>query len=470
MKALTKLDELTLQAATHNNLTDFVNNFYRLAFHNWIGGSYVDECCQRMIDNPFLVEITGRGFWKTSRGQAEIIHSIFTNPSYQEDFYFSFNSPMSRKHLTEVKKIVRAIIRAEPVLGLAIQDNKPTAESVIDYTNHAFGIKYQANAFGFFEFFRGLHTDGTIYIDDPLSDPTNKLDPLLIRKANAVYTEQILPIANPTPGVKIRIFGTPQTDQDFFANKQLMAKFEVNYMPALLKDESIWPDRFSTEYLLDRRNEIGDKAFRQEYQAEPVVAYNSYIDSELLDLRIKQDMAALTDTESQTIVCGFDPAKKAHAAHFSAYVLDEDNGRYRQIVSRFWDKTDYTVQLKWIYQFCEDYDVLATLADNTNGVLEYVDEEGILHPSFTLLHFTAKRKQGLIQSLDALITAGKIDLLPDERQRKHILSITNDLDSIETDDDNGRTGHADAGWSNCMAVMAHRVPEDWVKKPSQPTE
>jgi hypothetical protein len=65
--------------------------------------------------------------------------------------------------------------------------------------------------------------------------------------------------------------------------------------------------------------------------------------------------------------------------------------------------------------------------------------------------FTSKSKFSMATELDKLITNEALELLPDDRQKRQILSVDCDLKAPETDE-----GHGDAFFSLALAVLAYK--------------
>jgi len=76
-------------------------------------------------------------------------------------------------------------------------------------------------------------------------------------------------------------------------------------------------------------------------------------------------------------------------------------------------------------------------------------EQGDLPAEMEGVAFTAKTKFALATELDKAVTNEIVELLPDERQKRQILSVDCDLQAPETNE-----GHGDAFFSLCLAIKA----------------
>jgi hypothetical protein len=76
-------------------------------------------------------------------------------------------------------------------------------------------------------------------------------------------------------------------------------------------------------------------------------------------------------------------------------------------------------------------------------------EQGTLPGEMKGIPFTSKSKYTMATELDKVVTNRMIQLLPDERQRRQILTVDCDLQAPETAE-----GHGDSFFSLCLAVQA----------------
>lgn len=436
----------------------FINNVFSASFGgDFVGGDYVNEIADRMTKERWTMDVTARGHFKSTRLYAEIMFDIFTMQRDIEGWYFSYNSDLSAYHLKKLK----GMIKRNPFF-IFVQDTKAQAEGVLSYINDV-GDQYTCTPAGLLAFKRGIHAD-RIYVDDPLRDPENKLAPLVIIKINRVIATEIYPMVN--KGGVCRIVGTPQTNDDFFYDKKLRNKWDVQIKDAMVDEVNkiaLWPEWTSFDELLDIRETIGEKTFNQEYRARPAYSEESRIDRVALNACIDPNMKPAEGYEgNHDIVAGLDIGKHRHPSHLVIHErwelteLDrngEPKYMYRQLRSEWLDGMNYNAQWEHLLDVVALYNIILLRYDNTRGEFEAFyenatpQEKNILKP----VTFNLTRKNSMATELDALITSKRITLLNDQRQTSQILAVTSDLNAMETAE-----GHGDSFWSNGLATMREK--------------
>jgi len=150
-------------------------------------------------------------------------------------------------------------------------------------------------------------------------------------------------------------------------------------------------------------------------------------------------------------VAGLDIGKLRHPSH-CAVLLPYEHKLY-QIASWWADNEPYTKQLEELRKLFTELEVKLCLYDATRGELSLALEEGRLPAAMELggLVFTADLKNRLAGAFNLCIERQDMTLLPDDRQRKSILQVTNALSAAESEG-----GHGDAFWSLALAVEAAR--------------
>jgi len=68
--------------------------------------------------------------------------------------------------------------------------------------------------------------------------------------------------------------------------------------------------------------------------------------------------------------------------------------------------------------------------------------------------FTQKSKQEMALEFETKVRTKSMLLLPDDRQRRQILNVDNDLQSVASHE-----GHGDAFYSNALAIKAAEGPK-----------
>ncbi len=429
----------------------FVNEIFSLSFKDergFVGGKYIDDCCDRLTDNQHTIEITARDHFKSTRIYAYLMYRIMTSERDIEVQYFSYNNQMSQYHLVKLKtllysnSIFQRMIREGSLIDLV-----PSAKVLVEYRN-VFGAKITIHPRGMQSFARGIHAD-IIIIDDPFPDVQehSKASPTEVKNVNHIVRASIFSMVKKSGS--IHIVGTPQTNHDFFFDEALTRQFKVSIKPAVINDKTqrvLWPQWMSYDDLMKKRNDIGANLFAQEYLASPAYVENSFLDPELLRAAIDADLKqAFNYNGEENVVAGFDIGKKAHPSHIA--IFEEKNGNFKQLYSGWLDKWNYIDQVNLIEELIDRYKIDTIYYDATRGELETLAEQGKLPPQMEPVHFTTKRRQAMATALDAALTTGSIRLLNDERQRTQLLAVNNDLQAIESPE-----GHADSFWSVALGV------------------
>ena len=452
------LAQIELARRRSKNPTDgfkwFVNNVFSASFEKFVDGEYINETADRMQVNDWTMDVTARDHFKSTRLYAEIMFDIFTAESYIEGHYFSYNQDLSRYHLKKIK----LMIEDNPFFANVTNLN-PKAESSMDYTNGKGRVT--VSPAGLLSFKRGIHAD-RIYIDDPLKDPENKLAPKVIHKINKVIIYEIYAMVN--KGGKCRIVGTPQTYSDFFFDESLRKRFLVTILDSM-KDEArriaLWAEWKSFKELEEIRDNIGEKAFNQEYRAKPAYAEDSYITRKDLTATLNPDLVNLVSyTGSHDVVAGYDIGKHTHPAHFAVFERWEDGEgiHYRQILSKWLDGWDYKRQLEYLRLAIDLYGIDILRYDNTRAEFEGFKEQGLVPKEMIPVHFSLKSKSAMAASLESVVLSKRLELINETRQTDQILAVTSDLDAFESTD-----GHGDSFWSIAMALWEEKKKEYQVR-------
>jgi len=396
-----------------------------------------------------------------------------------ENHYFSYSEGMSKYHIGKIKDF----IQCNPYYA-SLRDLKPTAQGVISYKwkdapKDAPPITLEPH--GLLTFKRGIHCQ-RIFIDDPLRDPENKLNPTVIEKVNRVVFTELLDMV--MKGGEAYGVGTPQTWQDFFFKPEMKKKFKVVVLPAITNEaekKTLWPEWFSYQELCDRRDMRGVKIFNQEYQCKPVYSENSFFEEtqllrvlvyELINYPHDQELPPeiLALVQKFDVVAGHDIGKKAHPSHFVVYVkLGED--KYMQLHEKFMDGWDYIKQLDYLKTAIKTFHIDKLRYDNTKGEFESFVEQGLVPVEMEPVVFSVKTKNSMAANLQKLVGKTKINsdgevteraiqMLAGSRQFNQILAVDNDLQALQTPE-----GHGDSFWSNGLALDDPELTRTYTNKP-----
>lgn len=145
---------------------------------------------------------------------------------------------------------------------------------------------------------------------------------------------------------------------------------------------------------------------------------------------------------------GLDLGKRRHPSHLA--VLLPIRNRIYQVGSVWFDSEPYTNQLAEIKRLFRLYNIQCCHYDSTRSELDIFAERNELPSEMTGLIFSADLKYKLATKLELALERQELILLPDERQKKSILQVSNSLESDESDE----IGHGEAFWSIALALDA----------------
>ena len=477
-----KLSHRQIQENIARSIVDyrfFIYEVFAKSFENFIGGRYIDYLAWLYQNNPWLFRVGARDHFKSTGLYAKFMHALLVDAyTGSENQYFSYSESMSKYHINKIKNLVKLNPYYE-----GLRDLKPTAESIIAYKwddapPDAPPITLEPH--GLLTFKRGIHCK-RIFIDDPLRDPENKLNPLVIQKVNRVFFTELLDMV--IKGGEAHGVGTPQTWQDFFFNPKIKKKFKVVILPAIIDEsdkKTLWPEWMDFEELEQRRDLRGVKIFNQEFQCKPVYSENSYFEEQQVFRIINSDLInhPLQEPEPELKklleVCdvygGLDIGKKAHPSHLAVWIKLAPN-KWRQLHQKFMDGWDYSKQLEYCNDVIKYFRINRLQYDNTRGEFESFKEQGLLPYEMEPVIFSQKTKNGMAANLQKLVNKTKIndkgevedralEMIDDLRQINQILAVDNDLQAIATPD-----GHGDSFWSNALALEDTAQTRTFENKP-----
>lgn len=436
-----------------NDFSFFVENIFSksesLFPNGFVTGQYVKDVCDLLQENKKTARVSARDHFKSTAFYAHFMHKLFSCWDKNiEGHYFSYQYQMAAYHISKIKQAVKS----NPFFGELI-DKKRTAESVIKYTwDEKHFIKLVPH--GLLEFKRGIHAP-LIYVDDPFQDPASKMVITVIKKINEIFVAQIMDMVQD----ELHVCGTPQTNEDFFFNKNVMGRFKVMINPAIVSEPqklALWPEWMGWDELMLRKQEKGEKLFNQEYLCSPTYAEEAFIKRDVLLSLVNTKLENLSylkkhETNNE-VVGGFDIGKKAHPSHFAVFEIV--NGKRIQIHQKFMDSWDYVDQLEYLRLSIENFGIDNLYYDDTRGEFESFKEQGILPPQMEGVHFTTKSKYSMAAQLDKSITQKAVEFLDNRRMLEQMLLVTNDLQAIETPE-----GHGDSFWSVALTFKHEENPQ-----------
>jgi len=122
-----------------------------------------------------------------------------------------------------------------------------------------------------------------------------------------------------------------------------------------------------------------------------------------------------------------------------------------QICSKWLDGWDYKDQKELCKAAVKNFGMNKLPFDNTRGEFESFMEAGELPSAMEPVVLTGKEEDKLASEFDKRVGKGRnpggIEFLSDERQKRQVCSVDNDLKAPETEE-----GHGDAFWSIALAI------------------
>jgi hypothetical protein len=366
--------------------------------------------------------------------------------NYMEWDYMSYKEDLGEYH---IKRLRRYIDR------MPIFDQYERMTRAETHIHMGFNRKeFVVNPSGILSFKRGKAPYG-IMCDDILKDPDSKMNISVLQKIEKIFKEEV----ESMPTDELHVWGTPQDDADIFTYPEQKKNYNSERYPSevdAISKRSLWPEVWPWDRLQEKRADIGDKAFSKEYNCTPVRSEEMFLNrlrvETLTRVRLKNHNPERKLRLKEYTYAGLDIGKKTHPSHLAVFgvrVRAGEEPKLRQIHSKWMDGWDYKDQLAYCEKCIENFQIDSLLYDNTRGEFEGFREQGILPDCMFPLVFSAKNKYSMATQLDTLITNGNIWFLKDERQKRQMLSVDNDLHAFETED-----GHGDSFWSICLAVSA----------------
>lgn len=417
--------------------------------NGFIDGDYIKKVCEIIQNNKKTARISARDHFKSTSLYAHFMWKLLNSYGKRiEAHYFSYQYGMAAYHINKIKEAIRSNEYFDDLI-----DNKKSAESIIKYSWD--GVNFVTlEPHGLLEFKRGIHAP-LLYIDDPFQDPSNKMVLTIINKINDIFKAQILDMVQD----EIHVVGTPQTNEDFFFDKNVMSEFFVSILPAIVNEKNrqvLWNEWMNWEKLMQKKKEKGEKLFNQEYLCSPTYAEEAFINKEklikLVNNKLENKNYLKKYETSNDVVAGLDIGKKSHPSHLAVFEIV--NGKRIQLHQKFMDNWDYIDQVEYCIEAIKNFKIDKLYYDNTRGEFESLKEQNKLPIEMEAINFTLKTKNAMAVQLDTAISDEKIEFLNDKRMLDQMLLVTNDLQAIETPE-----GHADSFWSIALTFNYEGAPQ-----------
>jgi len=424
--------------------TDFVFSESYEVFHS---GKYVKEVCDFLQYNKKTVRIGPKDHFKSNSLYSFLMWQIW-KAQFEGGFgcfYFSYDRSLSFYHLSKLK----ALIKSNPYFEDII-DHKTMAEGLLKFSwdgKHFCTIKPK----GLLSFKRGIH-EKIVLVDDPFQDPANMLDPVVVKKINEIFKTQIMDMPFMDVG-QLHVVMTPQTNDDFCFDQNLMERFRVISQPAEYIDKAgqkraLWPEHMPLTELEIRRRERGEKVYMREYMCQPGYASDSFWSREKIERMLDPSLFQTQSLKSENIVgAGWDIGKFRHPAHIT--IFEKINGTWFQRYQEFMDGWDYSAQVERANDLTKRLKVDYGFFDATGREIESFREQGILDRRWKPVIFKTETKWKMVNNMEGLREKGLLKLIPHTRQINQLMVVNNQLQAFETIE-----GHGEPFFSIAMALMA----------------
>lgn len=437
----------TLETARSNFLVFFYKIFqhgvYRV-HQEFKGGHHLEEWGYRFQKYDKTATVSARYHSKTTTILGYLAWQMYrAKRPYTEWLFMGYTQDLAAYHLKYLKRYISAL----PEYFKDWRSLTP-AESILHYRNNF--TEFFCEPEGIQSFKRGRHPHGII-CDDILLDPEKKLDISQLLKISKIFREQIMNM----PKEELHVVGTPQDEQDLFSELEHLPDWDCRRYPAEVnraKKIALWPEVWPWERLKKKENEIRQRAYNKEFLCHPVRSEEGYFTYEevdgIIEARYKNYGYRTKAKLNGYSYGGLDIGKKRHPSHLSVFT-ENRRGRLIQTASVWMDGWDYTNQLETCRQAIKNFNMQCLKYDDTRAEFEGFKERGDLPPEMEGVTFTQKKKFEMAAMFEKGVKKKKVALLSDERQRRQILNVDNDLKSMETDE-----GHGDSFWSNALAINA----------------
>lgn len=445
---LPKLSETEVLEKLKSDFDFFFHFGFSVGVHrvdgNFMPSQHFHEWCYRLQHCERTATISARHHCKSTVALGYVAWRMLKlDRSYVEGEYMSYREDLAAYQLKKLRRYIAALPELFGDYDLFTQ-----AEGVVRFFKDR--MEFICEPSGILSFKRGRHPHFLI-ADDILRDPTTTLDLSQIQKITSIFLTEV----ESMPSGSLHVLGTPQDQDDLFTVLESKEVYDSSRYPAIsdyAAKSVLWQEKYPYEKLLEIKQTIGEKAFNKEYLCRPARQEEAFLREENLITwsRLKNFDIARPPKLNKETFAGFDIGKKTHPSHLSIFGIDRKN-RLIQVASIFLDGWSYVDQLEYLREAIKKFSISQLCFDATRGEFESFDESGILPGEMLGVNFSLKQKFSMAAELDKFLTEKKIILLSEERLKRQLLSVDNNLQAPETGD-----GHGDCFWSICLAIEAYR--------------
>lgn len=422
------------------NKTKSLKDFLKIWKHSYPAGAFKEgaflyQALEDLETYKRIRILSSRQIGKSTRAYIRIVSKTLKSKWNSRVFYISSTPEQARHHTKEIKRL----IESNDFLIQCLEDLNPKAEAELKYKN-IYGYTTEIKPFGMTTSRRGWSLkDALVVFDDVFRENLSIMPDTNVELINDRFSRTWLPMIHSS--TEVIILGTPFSTADFYYNESLLRGYFKKTEPALVGNESIFPEFRSTEWLLKRKSEMSEVAWKIEYMSQPIFTGDSFINPESLEKCIKPHLKNLNGYKGryETIMCAdIQKSRKSnHATHIAIFKIVGDI--LIQIYSGWLQGSSYISQMDHFKDLIQRFKVSRFYVDNTNSVLDVFFEDGSAPEEMQGIHITRPLKEKCAFALDKLITTGKIQLIDDRRQRDQLLLTQSNLKARTTKD-----GHSDS--------------------------
>ena len=392
-----ELDELDFVSAMDMEISKTSFPYF---FQNVLGRmypEYMQEWLETMEKTDRTVIVCSRDFGKSVFMHSWVVWNlVFQEPPYQM-IYISSNQKQTLVHMREIDRLFNhpALKKYKPSRGWAIGNIQLTNGNAI--LERSVGSQI-----------RGLHPQ-EIIIDDPLKE----FSLAGIQRVTDWFFGDMIPTLHHTS--KLRMIGTPFTYTDIFAQLEENPAYTVNKYPCInALNESLWPERWGYEELMQRKAEIGSLKFTREYLCVPISTGTALFNPEFVAKCKNKDYVLRLGhrkDKGYKYYVGVDPAISTDGDYNVITVLEVDDEKNKTIVhvdrAKNVDFRENIEKIRLIGRIFEPEEILY----ETNTFAKAFTQELRNISDLNVRDFTTtrKKKQEIILSLQMNIENGKIN-------------------------------------------------------------
>jgi len=357
---------------------------------------YMQEWLESMEGTDRTVIICSRDHGKSVFMHCWVVWNlVFQEPPYQM-LYISSNQKQTLVHMREIDRYFShpALKQFKPSRGWAIGNIQLTNGNAV--LERSIGSQI-----------RGLHPQ-EIIIDDPLKEFSLSA----IQRVTDWFFGDMIPTLHHTSN--LRMIGTPFTYTDIFAQLEENPAYQVRKYPCFNSlNEPLWPERWDTDALMQRKAEIGSLKFTREYLCVPISTGTALFNPEFVnnckDKNVMLKLGQRKDKGYKYFV-GVDPAISTDGDYNVITVLEVDEEKNKRIVHIDRAKNvEFRENIEKIRVIGKIFQPEVVLYETNTFAKAFTQElRSISDLNIQDFNTTRKKKQEIILSLQMNIENGKM--------------------------------------------------------------